>query len=162
MQKENLTAQSAMEIRYSTTKREIFRWYLKRWKHKLWMYHAIIFAVIVFTFHGSHSGAGGFEAKPILIALAYGVGALACMAVFPLLMHKPRERILRIDEQGIKTRIGRQSGEMRWARIVSVQEEPGYIFITGRNQNGFIIPDRAFMDVEAKGAFLAFAKARVR
>ncbi len=149
-----------MEIRYSTTKKEVFRWYMKRWKHKLWMYHAIILAVILFSFHDSGS-AGAMPGKPLFIALIYGVSALAFMAAFPLLMHKPKERILSVDDEGIRTTMGRQSGIMKWGRVGSVREEAGYIHIIGKNRNEFIIPDRAFKDKAGRKAFLAFIKSRV-
>jgi hypothetical protein len=148
-----------MEIRYTTTKKEVFRWYMKRWKHKLWMYHAIILAVILFSFNDSGS-ADAMPGKPLFIALIYGVSALAFMAAFPLLMHKRRERILSLDEEGIRTTMGRQAGTMKWGRVESVREAEGYIHVVGKNRNEFIIPDRAFKDGKAKKAFLAFANAR--
>ncbi|MDQ2999661.1 MAG: YcxB family protein [Fibrobacterota bacterium] len=149
-----------MEIRYSTTKKEVFRWYMKRWKHKLWMYHAIILAVILFSFHDS-GPAGAMAGKPLFIALIYGVSALAFMAAFPLLMHKPKERILSVDDDGIKTTMGRQAGMMKWGRVESVREAQGYIHIIGKNRNEFIIPDRAFKDKAGRKAFLSFIKSRV-
>lgn len=150
-----------MEIRYSTTKQEVFRWYMKRWKHKLWMYHAIILAVILFTFSGESGSAGAMTAKPLFIALIYAVSALAFMGAFPLLVHRRKERILSVDDEGIRTTMGRQSGIMKWGRVGSVREEAGYIHIIGKNRNEFIIPDRAFKDKAGRKAFLAFIKSRV-
>lgn len=147
-----------MEIRYTTTKPEIFRWYMKRWKHKLWLYHALILAVILFSFHDADVSGTQAAVKPIFIALLYAISAVTFMAAFPLITHKSQERILKIDVEGIKTTMGSKTGAMPWRRVAAVRDSRGYIHITGKNGNEFIVPDRAFVGAADRKKFLSLIR----
>lgn len=87
-------------------------------------------------------------------SLMVGFLVLSVMPLIPLIMHKKHVKSLSITNEGIETTIGKKQGKIPWNKIASVEEENGYVYITGKTQNGFIIPISAFNDITEKNLFL--------
>jgi hypothetical protein len=73
-------------------------------------------------------------------------------------MFKPQERTLIVDNDGVRTTIGKQSGSKSWREISSISEEQGTIVLSSRKMNALIVPPRAFGSEEARADFLDFVK----
>ena len=146
-------------VQYKSSRIEVWKWYWRSWAktNGLWVYHAsfsITFApMYVILFH-----------KPFTVAwlLTAGmVGFLVCLVAFPIypqILFKSSTRTLTINEKGISTTIGTKSGEKTWKEVKSIEERNGSVVMTGRNNNAFIVPKRAFEDNEKKAIFLKNAQ----
>jgi len=55
--------------------------------------------------------------------------------------------------------IGRLTGDIPRERVESIESVGDTIFITGKNGNGFIVPQRAFGASDAREEFLRCAEA---
>ena len=80
------------------------------------------------------------------------------MALYPQLRFKPRVRTIVLDREGLKTTVGKTSGARRWNELKSIDEEDGYLIITVKNGNAFIVPPRAFINPESRTDFVSFAR----
>lgn len=89
----------------------------------------------------------------IVFDLILGVALVAVMLLRAWARTKPDERVLSIGPEGIHTTIGKRSAQLPWTRIASVDVTPEYIFITGKNANGFAIPARAFASPVERAEF---------
>lgn len=98
----------------------------------------------------------------VALAVAVGLAAIIWMPLFPLIMFKPQTRTLTVDEDGISTIIGSKSAVRTWPQIRSVADEEGTIVITGKNENSFIIPARAFESEAVRAEFFDYAKQNFR
>lgn len=66
-----------------------------------------------------------------------------------------------LDDRGIRAVRGKTDYFVEWAKIARVEQQDGYLVITERKLNAFIIPMRAFASEEEKAAFLDFAENRI-
>lgn len=81
--------------------------------------------------------------------LVASVATVIFLALIPLLLFKPQQRVLRVGPTGIWTSIGTRTGERAWHDILTVEREAAHVIITGRNLNAFIIPVSAFPSLES-------------
>ena len=136
----------AIELRYRSSRAEIWRWYWVRWRQSLWCVHLVLLAglpAIVFAgqlLRGEAPSASG-------VVIATGPGLLACLLLvaYPQLAFKPRERWLKIGPDGIDTTIGRRAGHRNWSEMGPVEELADAVCLTVRRTgNAFVMPRRAF------------------
>jgi hypothetical protein len=142
-----------MEIKYKTTKNEVFYFYKKRWKEKLWRFHIVIFLCSTFVVYNQFTHTQFSNSTKIIIASFFGLLILSIMPLIPLIFHKKDERSLLVTDDGIETTIGTRHGVIPWNKIAHLEKTEEYIYITGKNQNGFIIPNSAFNTKNDKSLF---------
>ena len=80
------------------------------------------------------------------------------MALYPQLRFKPQVRTILLDSDGLRTTIGKKSATRSWRDLKSLDEDDGYLIITGKNGNAFIIPPRAFATPDSRAVFVSFAR----
>ena len=78
--------------------------------------------------------------------------------MYPMVMFKAQVRTLEIGESGIFTAVGKRSRKIAWSEIKTVRERDGYIEISGRSKNAFILPPRAFKSDAERDQILFFAQ----
>ena len=143
-------------IRYTSSRKEVNEWYWKKWRQKFWFYHVIFFLLIVSI------SVGRWPAKnviDVLRGMIIGIVAVLGMIAFPQIMFKPKERWLFVNENGIKTEIGKIKAHIGWNEISKVEEASQAIVITRRKSgNAFIVPNRAFQSLNEREAFYKAAK----
>lgn len=139
-------------LRYRLSRREVWRWYWKAWRARrgLWRVHLCAFAFV---------GLVATDFRPasihqVLVAIAWGFGAIAWLPLVPIIAFKAQERSMSVDEKGFSTIIGKQSGKRRWAVIRLIAEAHDDIVLVGTNGNAMIIPRRAFASEEERRSFL--------
>ena len=136
-----------MEIRYTARREDVgaLLRYNLRHSPRLWVVLLVvaIFPAGVATVASLTSGRWPRPGE-IVFDLLLGVVLVAVMLLRARARTKSDERVLSIGPEGILTTIGKRSADLPWTRIASVDVTPEYIFITGKNANGFAIPPRAF------------------
>jgi len=88
------------------------------------------------------------------IALIWG---LVFLFLFPFILRvrtKKDRRTLSIQPDKLSTRIGALSGEVPWAKMDKLYITDEYVFLIGKNMNGFAIPRRAFVDDTQRADFI--------
>jgi hypothetical protein len=146
----------AQTIRYSSSRREVWRWYWRAWaKPKgLWRYHAFV-AVLLATFHAEVQGFSHFRPAAFFVtALAAMLGCMLFFSLWPQIRFKPAERTLSVSPTGWNTQIGKLSTARSWSEVREITEDGKTIIVVGTNQNALIIPSRAFADEERRLRFL--------
>src|ERR1700730_11245191 len=146
----------AQTIRYSSSRREVWRWYWRAWaKPKgLSRYHARV-AVLLATFHAEVQGFSHFRPAAFFVtALAWMLGCMLFFSVWPQIRFKSAERTLSVSPTGWSTQIGKMSAARPWSEVREITEDADTIIVTGTNQNALIVPSRAFPDEEQRLRFL--------
>ncbi|MFO1012689.1 MAG: YcxB family protein [Caulobacteraceae bacterium] len=145
----------SLEIRYSSRRSEVWNWYWQSWRKSLWRFHLGFAAAIVAAFFVLRG------ASPPIVWLTQGVGASAlligALIAWPQLMFKPQERVLAVDEEGVRSTVGRQTGSTPWGEMSAVSEDQGCVVLSTR-AGAYIVPPRAFGSEEARTDFLAFVR----
>lgn len=140
------------ELRYRSTRAEVWRWYWRTWKARLWRLHVLIAAGAAFICACSFSGP--ITLLRFLESFCITLPATtASLALWPQLMFKSNERVLTVDAKGWSTRIGRKSGSCPWPLVASIRDSAATVTIVGVNGNALIIPLRAFPDHAAMYRF---------
>jgi YcxB-like protein len=146
-----------MEIRYTASRRDVGALLKHNLRHsaRLW---AILLGLAMFpaAFNALIALASRREITRDGVVTGLILGALAAVAL-PLigrLRTKRDERVLTIGPEGIRTSIGKLSGEVPWSKVAAVDVTAEYVFITGKNANGFAIPARAFATPAERTEFL--------
>jgi len=133
-------------VNYASRRSEVWRWYWRAWARPtgLWRVH-VLFGVtcgMIFTlFRNSKSFDVGFF---FTAAAVYTVGFMILLPLWPQIRFKSAVRSLTINAEGLTTSIGKVSASRLWKEVKSVDERDGAVVITGKNQNAFIVPSRAF------------------
>jgi hypothetical protein len=100
-----------------------------------------------------HQGQGALR-----FATIGGVVALMlCLGLFPLwpqVKFKSEIRTLRVDQQGIATKVGTWHAVIPWREIRCIAPGTEEIYIEGKNGNALIVPNRAFSAPEHRAEFL--------
>lgn len=151
-----------MEIRYTAQREDVgaLLRYNLRHSPRLRVVLAVValfpagIVIVAGLMGGRRPGSG-----EIVFDLVLGVVVVAVMLLRARARTKSDERVLSIDPDGIHTSIGKRSADLPWRRIASVDVTPEYIFITGKNSNGFVIPARAFSGPDERAAFLSAVEA---
>ena len=149
-----------ISVQYSSTRHEIYLWYLNMWKKKIWKVHLLIFCVPIFLIAlPMVVGKKPVDMETILGSIAAGAALVGAMWAYPLLMFKPSPRTVTADESGIKTSIGKKATSRSWADIGAVNESAeGGVIISVRNGNAIIVPPRAFYSAKIRADFVEAAR----
>jgi len=145
-------------LRYSSSRIEVMRLYGRLWRARLWRMHLVILVGATLGVGSLFSVGHGGTLPWVLGALA-GLVGIATMAAMPLLVFKPRERLLVVDANGLTTTIGSRSGALGWADIDAIDESADCIHIVRKNLNTFVVPRRAFDSDVRRDEFLRAAQA---
>jgi hypothetical protein len=106
-------------------------------------------------------GALNLSAKHILSAgnlvpfLIIGIVAAALLPVLAIARTKSDERWLKIDSHGLVTTVGSMRGEIPWNQVDYVADDGARVLITGKNMNGFVIPNSAFASAVDRQVLIA-------
>jgi hypothetical protein len=139
-------AHSTYTVNYASRRSEVWRWYWRAWAKPagLWRVHVLfgVTCAIVFTVFRNPKS---FDLVVFLgSAAVYTLGFIVLLPLWPQIRFKAAVRSLSINPQGLTTSIGKISASRLWNEVKSVDERDGAVVITGRNQNAFIVPSRAF------------------
>ncbi|MBB3871175.1 MAG: YcxB family protein [Brevundimonas sp.] len=143
---------------YALRRDEIWHWYKKAWRRSLWPFHAFLLVMplgLICLLRREMDVASIVEGGML--------GILACgvMIAYPQMRYRSEVRTLILDERGVRGVRGKTDYFVEWAKIARVEQQDGYLVITERKLNAFIIPMRAFASEEEKAAFLDFAENRI-
>lgn len=142
-------------IEYSSTRGEVWRYYWRAWAKPrgLWLMQAFI----SFSAAATYSLVSTERASMPRFIAVWVLAFLACVVVLPLwpqLRFKPSVRTLAVGPNGMRTSIGKLSGEIRWKDVAAIEEDGSEIYIASRQGNALIIPARAFDSDASRRAFL--------
>jgi hypothetical protein len=146
------------DLEYSSRRREVMKFYWRSWRRGLWKIQARTFLVVAAALLIVLRLAGQSMAAASAAALLGGLVSIAWLPLFPLWKFKPQRRTLTVDDDGLRTAIGTQSGEVQWSDFASVTEDGGNIVLTRKSGNAFVVPPRAFESAAMRGDFLAFVQ----
>jgi hypothetical protein len=142
-------------LEYSSTREEVWRYYWRAWAKPrgLWLMQLFI----AFSAAATHSlvSTDRFSAPRFLTVWA--LAFLACVVFLPLwpqLKFKPSVRTLTVGPSGMRTSIGKLSGEIRWKDVAAIEGDGPEIYIASRQGNALIIPARAFDSDVSRRQFL--------
>jgi len=138
---------TSLKLEYSSTRREVTKFYFWMWRRTLWKVHALCFVaaiVSVIAFSGKWSPAP----LQIIYGLLIALGVILCLFLFPQIMFKPQVRTMVLDRQGLRTTIGRRTGNIEWSEIQSIEETSDTFVILGKSKNAFLVPRRALSSDE--------------
>jgi hypothetical protein len=143
-------------LKYNATRREVWRWYWRRWIDGAWMGQFFIAAAIsAYSAFSSHLSSTRF----ILVLLAVFLVVVGVFAAWPQLAFKSQERVLEVDSNGWSTQIGKRSGSKNWGEVKSVRAEQGVVVITSRSGNALLVPSSAFPSADEQSRFVQDAQA---
>lgn len=80
------------------------------------------------------------------------------MPIWLALRAKTEERVLDIAPDGLRTTIGRRSVLLSWSTISFVHDADSFVVIGRKNTNAFLVPNRAFVDDQARNQFVTDAR----
>jgi hypothetical protein len=128
-----------MVLTYTSSRGTIARWYWRSLRrnprHRLAWLGLLGWAF----FLGSVVAGGGVLGGFVGILLMAGV-----LAVYPQIMFKPQLRTLELLPDHIRTTIGSQNKTLTWSEVARVETDDGFLIITGRSGNAFVVPPTAF------------------
>jgi hypothetical protein len=145
-------------LTYSTTRRELATWSWRMWKRKLWKFHAafIVISIAVVVLIAGHSPPSVMD---VVRGIAVALAVIACLILFPQIMFKPEVRTLSFDKNGLRTKIGKKSGNVSWQEIESITDSESTIVISRKNLNAFLVPQRAFQSDQERASVLSAIRA---
>ena len=129
-----------MEVKYSVTKKQVMARYYSRWRQSLWKYHVFIFIVMYYLVYSSRFTHNWDAIPKMAISSLAGLFVVAILPFIPLILHKASTRVLAIKPEGIETSIGNKHAIIPWNEIKNIEKDTEFIFITGTNNNEFMIP----------------------
>lgn len=153
----------SITVTYSSTRREVWRFYWQAWKRRFWKMHLAIFLIVLVLGSFATFGRLPRDAAELAAVSVTALIPLALMALYPMLMFKPQSRVLTVDEHGITTTIGKHKNKsVAWPEIAEVQNQGQAVVIQRRNLNAFIVPARAFRSPAEKQSFAEFVGAHAK
>ena len=147
-------------VNYASRRSEVWRWYWRAWARPagLWRVHLLLGFSCAFVFTLLRNPKS-FHIGVFLVAAAiYTLSFIVLLPLWPQIRFKSAVRSLSVDAEGLTTSIGKISGSRRWTEVQSVEEKDGTVVITGKNQNAFMVPSRAFASELERGAFYEAAR----
>ena len=146
-----------MQIRYTVTPQDVGALLRYKLRHSPRFWAGLVgIALIPVALNTLLAVGAGRQVTRADVGVGLLLGTLAALTL-PVTMRmrtKRDERTLSIEPAGIRTSVGRLSGEVPWARIGAVAVTPEYIFITGKSGNAFTLPSRAFATPEERNECL--------
>ena len=146
-----------MEIKYTATPEDVGAAYQYNLRHSsrfrlfligVALYPVVLIAIVVLIARGQ------ITVTELLLGLGIGLLAVVALPFIARLRTKRDERVLTVDAHGIRTSVGKRSGQVPWNQVASIDVTPGHVFITGKNANVFAIPARAFATEEGRLEFI--------
>lgn len=149
-----------MTITYYSSRREVADWYWFMWRRSttLKLRQLCIAAGVFMTAWLFQIRATVSPMARGLVATAVTLVALAFLPLYPLLMFKPQERRLTIEEEGVSTSIGALHGKVPSREVAEIVSRGDTLYIVRNNLNAFVIPLRAFATDDQRDAFQKAAK----
>lgn len=151
-----------MTVRYALSRGEMMTamWYSARYSGRLRRRILVLPAfVAVASLIGAYVGRHVITTADLMIAAAWGVGALLLMPMLVAARTKTQERVLELTPEGITTTLGRLSGAVPWRAVAFVHDVGQFVVIAGHNMNAFLVPNRAFDDEQQRTDFMNQARA---
>jgi hypothetical protein len=143
-----------MILTYTSSRATIARWYWRSLRRNYRHGFAWLGLVAWAYFLGAVAVDGGLRGG-LLGALIM----LTVLALYPQIMFKPQLRTLELLPHEIRTSIGSKNKILTWNEIARIEREDGFLVITGRTGNAFVIPPTAFTNGTDIDTVLAQAKA---
>lgn len=133
--------------------------YSRQWRRswKLKVAQVVIALSVFYLTLNTVRGTQPVQGHHVVTAVLVTCGVLAFLPLYPLIRFQPEQRTLTIEPEGIQTTIGKRHGELPWRAIERVAPEGDRIYLVGRSQNSFIVPDHAFSSAEERAEFLRLA-----
>ena len=133
------------DLRYCSSRAEIWRLYWSTWRSKLWIIHLFIAATIALPVANAIGKPINLPVYLLTLAVVLPV-VIIFFAAWPQVAFKSKERALRVGPDGWSTQIGSISGSRTWSEITSVKENPESLVITSKSGNALVVPLRALPD----------------
>jgi hypothetical protein len=143
-----------IELKYSSSRKEVSDWYWRMWRSKFWKLHLICFLTPLLVILIADAQWPP-SPKRALTGASIGLGLIAFMILFPQILFKPQTRVILFDEDGIQTTIGKKNANVPWQEIESIDETVETIAIRRKNLHAFLLPRRAFSSDEHRRYVLA-------
>jgi hypothetical protein len=138
-----------MILTYTSSRSTLAKWYwrsLRRSKRHqafwlLWVSTAFVAGYFISSAAGAPQAvAGGF-------AVATSLVTISLLALYPQLRFKSQTRTLTLLRSGIDTAIAGREKHFPWSEVANITADEGFVIITFRNLNAFIVPPTAFASV---------------
>ena len=146
------------DLRYRSSRSEIWRWYWSAWRARLWRTHLAAAAVLALLLPNAIDRPLSTGLYAVCLAVSMPIVTLVLAAV-PQILFKSEERTLQVGPGGWSTRIGRMHGNRAWADIASVKAGTDSVVITGKNGNALVIPSRVLPNPQSWQQFQRDAQA---
>ncbi len=104
------------------------------------------------------SSKGTLGLGDLLEALSYMILFWIAVPILTLLFAKTQTRAFMINQSGIETTIGSQSGLIPWDKVDNIAVTDEQVIITGKNANAFVFPRQAFTDEQQRNEFVQLAR----
>ena len=118
---------------------------------------SLAFLFLAYYLFMRYSIKGNLNLNDFAVAILFALIIIMGIPVISFITAKTQKRVLSINDEGIKTRIGKQEGKILWKTVDSIKTTQDRILITGRNANAFTIPASAFNDSEHRQQFIDLA-----
>lgn len=145
---------TSMILTYTSSRATIARWYwrsLRRnHRHGIAWLGLLAWAYFLGSVVVDRGWRGGLLGAVIMLTV---------LALYPQIMFKPQLRTLEILPHEIRTSIGSKNKILAWNEVASIEQEDGFLVITGCTGNAFVIPPTAFTAGIDADTVLAQAKA---
>jgi len=142
------------QLRYSSSRPEVWRFYWRAWRKSLWLVHVFAALGIGLVVSGMTNGSLRTGSWLTCALVAFPL-VVAGFAAFPQIMFKPQERTLEVSLEGWSSKIGRLTGSRSWSEVASIDEEAEVVMIRGTNGNALVVPSRAFESPEHRRQFVS-------
>ena len=143
----------AITLTYTSSRQEVTEWYWRMWHKNLWIHHTFFF-IVIFGYALASDGHWPPNFSTIIYGFLAAAAVIGFFIAFPQLAFKPQVRTLTVSEDGIQTNIGNKSGSVKWNEIRSIEDTNDLKIMVRRNQNAFLIPQRAFQSEKKRCTFL--------
>ena len=146
------------QLRYSSTRPEIWRVYWRTWSKSLWLIHVFAALGIGLAVSGATNDSWRVGSWLTCAVVAFPL-VVAGFAAFPQIVFKPQERTLEVGSEGWRSKIGRLTGSRAWSEVASIVEDGEAVMIKGTNGNALVVPSRAFESAEQRHQFVIDVRA---
>ncbi len=143
-----------MTIHYTPSRAELWHWYKQIWRKRLWQYHIVIICVVFLSFLLSGAVSSVDDVPFLIVPSMISLFVIGLMVLFPQLVYNSAERLMTLDRRGIQVVAGSESIEVCWEEITAITSDGNCVYISRKNGNAFIVPDRAFTSASDRSRFV--------